>query len=78
MCIYQVLTQNNVCDKYAYKYIGGIDENNYVVILTDIHQNGALVSQSTFMHNTNISSLKKNEEDDLKNKYIQSSKIQSY
>ena len=55
MRIYQVLTQNNVCDKYAYKYIGGIDENNYVVILTDIHQNGALVSQSTFMHNTNIS-----------------------
>ena len=50
----QFLIHTNWCNKYAYKYIVNIDKD-----VTDIHKKDTLVSQSIFMHNTNISSLKK-------------------
>ena len=44
----------NGLNKYICKYIGNTDEKSYVIIFTGIHKNGNVVSESAFMHNTNI------------------------
>ena len=49
------------CNKYTIKYIGEMDEQNYVTVHTDSHKNGQLMAKSTFLHNTKLSS-KYNEE----------------
>ncbi len=57
----QCLTQSGGLNKYVCKYIGKIDENNHVIIRAHPHDPGVLVSQSTFLHNTKISSSSINE-----------------
>ena len=43
-------------------YIGNIDKKNYVVVFTDAHNNGILVTKTIFLHNTKISKSEFNEE----------------
>lgn len=62
----QILSQSGGVNKYICKYIGKIDEQNYVVVDVDNHSNGALVTKATFLHNTKITSSKLNE-DKVKN-----------
>ena len=57
----QKITNTGGCNKYTIKYIGKIDEQNYVIVHTDSHKNGQLMTKSTFLHNTKLSSLKYNE-----------------
>ena len=57
----QMLTDCGGVNKYVCKYIGKIDEQNYVVIFVD--GKGQLVSKGQFLHNTKISTSKKNEDD---------------
>lgn len=58
----QRLTECGSVNTYVCKYIGKIDNGNYVVAFTDSNKHGGLVSRATFLHNTKISSLKINEE----------------
>ena len=37
-------------NKYVCKYIGKIDEQNYVVVSIDVKNNGSLVTKTTFLH----------------------------
>lgn len=48
------LTHTNGAYKYVCKYIGKIDQQNYVVVSTMSHKNGTLTTQSNFLHNTKI------------------------
>ena len=57
----QMLTDCGGVNKYVCKYIGKIDEQNYVVIYVD--GKGQLVSKGTFLHNTKITTSKKNEDE---------------
>ena len=61
----QVLTLANGANKYVVKYISKIDEQNRVIISVDVHRNGVLISQSTFLHNTKVNTSKINEEKHL-------------
>ena len=54
----QKVTNTGGCNKYTIKYIGEIDEQNYVIAHTDSHRNGKLMSKSAFLHNTKIISFK--------------------
>ena len=56
----QMLTDCGGVNKYVCKYIGKIDEQNYVVIHVDGREQ--LVTKGQFLHNTKITSSKKNEE----------------
>ena len=58
----QWLTQAGGVNKYVVKYIGKIDEQNYVIVSTDSQKNGKLVSKAYFLHNTKVSTSKINEE----------------
>ena len=58
----QVITQTYGCNKFICKYVGKIDEQNYVVVSTSGNKNGSLITIATFLNNTNISSPKLNEE----------------
>ena len=58
----QVLTLANGANKYVAKYLVKIDEQNRVIIGCDAHRNGVLTSQSTFLHNTKVTTSKINEE----------------
>ena len=58
----QFLTLCGGVNKYVVKYIGKIDEQNYVIIGTDSSKNGALVSRAYFLHNTKVSTSKFNED----------------
>ena len=58
----QCLTQSNGVNKYVCKYIGKIDEQNYVVVYVNNERGGILTTKSTFLHNTKITSSKLNEE----------------
>ena len=58
----QKITNTGGCNKYTIKYIGKIDEQNYVIVHTDSHKNDQLMTKSTFVHNTKLSSSKCNEE----------------
>ena len=57
----QMLTDCGGVNKYVCKYIGKIDEQNYVVLHVD--GRGQLVTKGQFLHNTKITSSKKNEDD---------------
>ena len=57
----QMLTDCGGVNKYVCKYIGKIDEQNYVVMHVD--GKGQLVSKGQFLHNTKISTSKKNEDE---------------
>jgi hypothetical protein len=63
----QVLTQTGGVNKYVCKYIGKIDEQNYVVVKAN-SANGVptLLTKSTFLHNTKIASSKMQEDKDRK------------
>jgi len=58
----QWLTQCGGVNKYVVKYIGKIDEQNYVIICTDTHKNGKLVTKAFFLHNTKVSTSKINKD----------------
>ena len=62
----QLLTKSCGCCKYCCKYITKIDEQNYFIIKTDKHRTGKLVTKSYFLHNTNITSSKIQEEEEKK------------
>ena len=65
-----MITDIGGCSKYTIKYIGKIDAQNYVVVYTDSHKNGKLVTKGTFLHNTKLSSSKQNEKKVLENKNV--------
>ena len=44
----QKITNTGGCDKYTIKYIGKIDEQNYVIVNSDGHKNCKLTTNSTF------------------------------
>ena len=50
----QVLTHGGGVNKYICKYIGKLDEQNYIVVLVDPETNGQLIKKATFLHNTNV------------------------
>jgi hypothetical protein len=52
----QILVGTGGVNKYVCKYIGKIDETNYVVIKIDGH--GRLVTRAHFLHNTKVTSTK--------------------
>ena len=54
----QRLTATGGCNKYVVKYLSKIDEQNYVIISTDVHKNGVLKTREEFIHNSKISSSK--------------------
>jgi hypothetical protein len=58
----QFLTHCGGVNKYVVKYIGKIDEQNYVIICTDGSKIGKLVSKAFFLHNTKVSTSKFNED----------------
>ena len=58
----QVLTECGGVNKYFYKNIWKIDEQNFVIVYTDTHTNGVLVTKKTFLHNTKITTSKINED----------------
>ena len=60
----QMLTECGGVNKYVCKYIGKIDEQNFVIVYTDTHTNGVLVTKKTFLHNTKITTSKINEDKD--------------
>ena len=55
------LTQCGGLNKYICKYIGSIDEKARVTLKSCFHKLQTLLSKATFLHNTKISSSKKNE-----------------
>ena len=57
----QTLTDCGGVNKYVCKYIGKIDEQNYVVVYVD--SKGQLATKGQFLHNTKIATSKKNEDD---------------
>ena len=48
-------------NKYICKYIGEMDENNRIVVSTNAHKNGELITKSTFLHNIKIATSAFNE-----------------
>ena len=42
-------------NKYACKYIGKIDENNYDIVVVEVSNSGLLITMATLLHNTNFS-----------------------
>ena len=56
----KVITNSGGYNKYTIKYNGNIDAQNYVIVYTDIHKNGNLVTKCTFLHNKKVSASKKN------------------
>ena len=44
----QYITNCGGCNKYVIKYIGKIDEQNYVIVYSDSHTNGKLVTKAFF------------------------------
>ena len=57
----QILLNCAGLNTYVCKYVGSIDEGNYVVIETDKEKGGALTTQTNFLHNTKVSSSKYSE-----------------
>ena len=58
----QLLTQTGGVNKYVCKYIGKIDEQNYIVVYVDNERGGHLVMKVTFLHNTKVASSKMGED----------------
>ena len=57
----QCLCQTNGCNRYVCKYCAMVDANNHIIIRANPHDPGMLMSQSTFLHNTKISTSAINE-----------------
>ena len=49
------------CNKYTINHVGKFDEHNYVIVHTDTHKNGKLMTKSAFLHNSKPLTLKFNE-----------------
>ena len=66
----QYLTQTGGVNKYVYKYIGKIDEQNYIVVQAKnrgksfCSGSSSLYKKSSFLHNTKITSSKMGEDKD--------------
>ena len=58
----QLIKGTGGCNKYVCKYVGKIDEQNYVVVKANPTNNGELTTQSNFLHNTKVAGSKINEE----------------
>ena len=58
----QVITDSGGCNKHAIKNIGKIDSQNFVIVYTDRHSNGRLVTKATHVYNSKISSSKTDED----------------
>ena len=56
----QLLTDCGGVNKYVCKYIGKIDEKNYVIVNVD--GRGRLTSKEVFVHNSKVSTSKINED----------------
>eukprot|EP00957_Ditylum_brightwellii_P079961 6081110-Ditylum_brightwellii.AAC.1 len=63
----QLLTECGGVIKYVCKYIGKIDEQNYVIVGIDNKGSGNLRTRSTFLHNTKVS-MSKYHEDEVQKK----------
>ena len=64
----QLITNTGGCNKYCIKYVGKIDEQNSVVVFSDGHKNGVLITKTSFLHNTKLSASKSNEDKQMKSK----------
>ena len=65
----QILTQCGGVNKYVCKYIGKVDEQNYVIVqANNAYGNGSfsLSTKTTFLHNNKVSSSKFQEDKDRK------------
>ncbi|MGB0404839.1 MAG: hypothetical protein ACPGDB_01450, partial [Fusobacterium sp.] len=62
----QSLTHTNGLNRYVCKYVGKLDEQNQIIVNSHPYDNGKLISNYTFLHNTKITSSKLNEEKVLK------------
>ena len=58
----QIITNSGGCNKYCIKYIGKIDEQNFVIVYADGNKNGVLITKKSFLHNTKLSASKHNED----------------
>jgi predicted GIY-YIG superfamily endonuclease len=58
----QNLTQSGGVHKYICKYIGKIDDQNYVIVYVDIQTGKSLMTKAAFLHNTKVTSSKINED----------------
>ena len=58
----QILTECGGVNKYVYKFIVKFNEHNFVVVSTDAHKNGSLVTKGTLLHNTKVKISKINED----------------
>ena len=54
----QIMTNSGGCNKYCIKYIGKIDEHNFVIVYTDGNKNEILITKKSFLHNTKFISIK--------------------
>ena len=61
----QRITNMGGCNKYCIKYIGKIDNQNYVILYSDVHINGKLITKTSFLDNTKISTSKYNKDKKL-------------
>lgn len=57
----QYLHCTNGLNKYVCKYIGKIDEQNYVIVKSSQHDKGTLMTKAKFLHNTKIATSAYNE-----------------
>ena len=58
----QLIKGTGGCNKYVCKYVGKIDEQNYVVVKANPKDSGQLITQSNFLHNTKVTGSKLNED----------------
>ena len=70
----QSLLYSPGANKYICKYIVILDENNCIVVSTNAHKNGELITKSTFLHNTKIATSAFNEKATLEKSKKKSSK----
>ena len=58
----QCITDMGSWNKYCIKYIGRINNQNYVVMYSGGHTNGKLITKTSFLNNTKLSGSKYNED----------------
>ena len=49
------ITDTGGCNKYCIKYIFKIDNQNYVIVYSDVHNNGTLITKTSFLNMTKLS-----------------------
>ena len=64
----QSLTHTNGLNRYVCKYVGKIDDQNQIIVRAHPYDNGTLISNYTFLHNTKIVSSAINEDKALNKK----------